>query len=116
MGMTSRVFVVQEPQRRQRDGSFAAAFDLSPAAAYGDIELLLDTGVQVGIAMQPLIVSFKHKLRGFTDDDYLLPVGDPAAMGIAIAIAANYNSGKVKLLRWDRKQESYIKLQVDLQV
>lgn len=100
--------------RRQKDGSLAAAFDLTPAAEYGDIELLLDTGVKVGIAMQPIANQFKKKLRDFGDEDFILPVGDPAAMGVAIAVAAMQNQGRVKLLRWDRRQERYIKLQVEI--
>jgi hypothetical protein len=41
----------------------------------------------------------KRLLRDFTDDDFLLMIGDPAAMSIAAALASSYNGGKFKLLK-----------------
>lgn len=86
---------------------------LTEAAVYGDIEVLIATN-HVGIALQPLIASMKNKLRNFDDDDYLLPVGDPVAIGIATTIAAAYNRGRVNFLRWDRQTRSYIKIKVEM--
>ena len=123
----SKVFVVQQPVRRvsQEDidrgyytdkslGKFVPRFDLSPASAYGDIELLLDSGVIMGIAAAPVIRTFKEKLQGYCSDDFILPTGDPVAMGLAIAIAANYNGGLVNILRWDRRERRYIKIKAEI--
>lgn len=123
------VYVVQQPLRRVTEqdvrrfpsryrpehvGTLVPAFDVSPAAKYGDIKLLLDSSLVVGIAMAPLVRTFRQKLAAYGDDDYILPTGDPAAMGIAIAIAAQANQGRVKLLRWDRKSGGYIELAVEI--
>lgn len=121
MSDDSKVYVVQQPMRRvsQEDvdrgfygkdslGTFVPSFDLSPALKYGDIELLLDTGVIVGIAIAPLYRTFTEKLRNYTSNDYILPTGDPVAMGLAIHLAAKYNGGVVNILRWDRRERKYI--------
>jgi hypothetical protein len=118
----STVYVVQQPMRRvsREDvsrgyygesalGTFVPTFDMSPALEYGNIELLLDSGVFVGIATMPMIRSFQEKLRGYGDDDFLILTGNPVAMGLATAIACNYNHGTVNILQWDRKQRKYIK-------
>lgn len=122
-----KVYVVQQPMRRvsQSDvdsgyygasalGTFVPSFDLSPALKYGDIELLLDTGVMVGIAIAPVVQTFKDKLRNYSSDDYILPTGDPVAMGVAIAVAAKYNAGTVNILRWDRRERKYITLTAEI--
>lgn len=123
------VYVVQQPTRRVTEndverfpwryksnqiGTFVPSVDLTPAMRYGDIVLLLDTAVQVGIAIKPMIRQFRDKLRTFSDDDFLITTGDPAAMVLAFTIAQEYNSGRVNLLRWDRREKGYIKLAIEL--
>lgn len=123
----AKVFVVQQPMRTvtQTDinrgfyddhmlGKSVPAFDITPALKYGDMELLLDRGTIVGIATTPMVRSFREKLRDYSDEDSILPTGDPVAMGIAIAVAAVQNNGKVSVLRWDRKQKAYIRLTVEI--
>ena len=70
--------------------------------------------MDIGIALQPLVASLKHALKDFCDDDYILTVGDPVAIGMATSIAANANRGRVKFLRWDRQTRSYIKIKVEI--
>ena len=84
---------------------------LTEAAAYGDVQIL-HNGNEVGIALQPLVAKFKHELRDFDDEDYILPVGDPVLIGLATALAAKANRGHVNLLRWDRQTRQYIKIKV----
>ena len=110
----SRVFIVQQPVRVRRDPitkevkTLEPVFDVTPAAQYGTLELLLDSGLSFGIAMKPVVQMLNEKLRDFTDDDYILPTGDPCVMGIAIAIAAKHNGGRVAVLRWDKRERQYI--------
>ena len=118
-----KVFVVQQPMRRVRReditggrygedmlGEFVPSADLTPALKYGDIELLIDTGVIVGIATAPLMITLKDKLRDFCDDDYLILTGNPVAMGLATAVAMKQN-GRAKILVWDRKERTYYMVQ-----
>ena len=87
-------------------------FNLTPAAEYGEINVLVPAGMTL-FSTVPAVRLIREKLRGFTDDDYLLPVGDPSIMMIAGAIAAEHNGGRLKVLRWDRDQRRYIPINVD---
>ena len=40
--------------------------------------------------------------------------GDPVCIGIACAIAASNNMGRFNLLKWDRLEETYYPLKVDI--
>jgi len=55
-----------------------------------------------------------RKLSKFTDDDYLLLAGDPAGIAIASALAAQHNMGRFKVLKWDRLEQRYYPLEVNL--
>lgn len=108
----SKVFVSHEPFERTEDGGFRSKFNLAPAAEYGEINILIPAGMSL-ISTVPTVKTIREKLRGFTDDDYLLPVGDPSIMMIAGAIAAEFNGGRIKVLRWDRFEKRYLPIQVD---
>ncbi len=97
------VYVVQDSPK----------FNLLPAAEYGNLQVLLPSG-QVMMATAPTIGALRRQLREFSDDDYLLAIGDPIAIGLATAIAAGFNSGKVKMLKWDRQEHRYYALEADL--
>ncbi len=56
----------------------------------------------------------KRKLENFSDEDYLVLIGDPSAIGIVCAAAAAKNNGRFKLLKWDRREKLYVPIQIDL--
>jgi len=97
------VYVVQEVPK----------FNVLPARKYGELELMLPPG-QITLSAGPTVNRLKHKLRNFTDMDYLLLIGDPLAIGLAVAIASNANRGKARLLKWDRQEKQYYPLNVNL--
>ena len=84
------------------------------AADYGDIVVLFESGRQIMFSPQPAIRALKRKLRDFDDNDYLLMMGDPAAMGICCCIAAEMNRGKFNILKWDKKQQRYYPVSINL--
>ena len=84
------------------------------AADYGDIVVLFDSGQQIMFSPQPAIRKLKRKLKDFDDGDYLLMMGDPAAMGIACCIAAEMNRGRFNILKWDKKQQRYYPVGINL--
>ena len=84
------------------------------AAEYGDIVVLFESGQQIMFSPQPAIRKLKRKLKDFDDDDYLLMMGDPAAMGIACCIAAEMNRGRFNILKWDKKQQRYYPVGINL--
>jgi hypothetical protein len=100
----AKVFVVQETMRH----------NVLPAQQFGDLVFLLPTQVQIGFSPGPMVNRMKRVLRDFTDQDYLLLIGDPAAMSIAAAIASQYNNGKFRFLKWDKREMKYYPIVVDL--
>lgn len=99
----SKVYVVQEmPQH-----------NISSALKFGEIDVLLPQNTQVAFSMAPVIRRLRRKLRNYTDNDWLLLTGDPAAIGLTCAIAAGFNGGRFKCLKWDRRDHMYIPVTCD---
>ena len=98
------VYIVQEMRGR----------DITDAASFGDLEILLPAKEQVSFSTQPTVRRMAAVLSKFTDEDYLLLGGDPAGVAIAASLVAQYNRGRYKLLKWDRLDSPYFPLQVDL--
>ena len=84
------------------------------AQEYGEIVLLFDSGQQIMFSPQPAIRKLRRKLKDFDDNDHLLMMGDPAAMGIACCIASDMNRGKFKILKWDKVQKRYYSVSVNI--
>jgi len=84
------------------------------AEEYGQIEILFDSGQQIMFSPQPAIRKLRRKLKDFCDEDYLLMMGDPAAMGIACCIAADINRGRFKILKWDKKERRYYPVSINI--
>lgn len=88
--------------------------NISSALDYGEIKTLLPPQAQIAFSPAPTVRRLQRKLEKFCDDDYLLLIGDPTAIGIACAVAAARNSGRFKCLKWDRHEKRYIPIAVDL--
>ena len=84
------------------------------AHEYGEIVVLFESGSQIMFSPQPAIKKLKRKLKDFNDDDHLLMMGDPAAMGIACCIASDMNRGRFKILKWDKMQKRYYSVSVNI--
>ena len=98
------VFVVQEAKGR----------NVTSARRFGSLEVLLDSQTNIQITPAPAVRRIRQRLGKFDDDDYLLLMGDPAAIGLACAIAANINQGRFNLLKWDRQEQDYYPVAVDI--
>lgn len=88
--------------------------DLSDAMQYGELDLLLPANDQVFHSSAPTVRRMNRKLSKFTSNDYLLLFGDPVAIGVACALAASANNGKFSVLKWDRREQRYYPIEVDL--
>lgn len=101
----SKVYCVTEPIT-YRDGVPAPLFDISPAKEFGDIEILTEHGHSMSASV-PMVRYLREKLKFFTDDDYILPVGDPVMIGTVAAIAADINGGYYQMLKWNKRLRQY---------
>lgn len=100
----SRVFIIQETMKH----------NLLPAQKFGEFIFLLPPGAQITFSPGPMVVKMERLMRTFTDSDFLLLIGDPAAMGVACALAAKHNNGRFSLLKWDKREMVYYPIQVDV--
>lgn len=100
-----RVFVVSETGKH----------NISPAREFGEIVVILPPSqAQVAFSSGPTVARMTRVLRDFSDEDYLLFIGDPTAISILSALAASRNGGRYKCLKWDKQEAQYIPIQVDL--
>lgn len=104
--MQARVFVVNETLRRSDNGQLERAQDLSPALAFGQLRHLLPAG-QPPTDPAIMVDTIDRGLKDFTVDDFLLLVGHPAAIGIAVALAHRRTEGPVRILRWSARDRRY---------
>jgi hypothetical protein len=93
-------------------GELVPKFATYKAERYGDVRVLLPYG-NIVLSTQPAVARMRSQLQHFSDTDYLLPTGDPVIIGLATAIAAGFNNGRVNLLRWDRNENEYIVVRAD---
>ena len=98
------VYVIQESVGR----------NILPAKDFGDLEVLLPPNSNIVLSPGPTVRRLKSGLAKFSDDDYLLLMGDPAAIGIACAVATRANNGKMSLLKWDRLSAEYFPISINL--
>ena len=104
----SRVFVPQHIGRRNRKNGEWEKHDISPALAFGRIEVLLTYyGTDPALAPQPMITDLRRALRDYRPEDYFLPMGSPGAIAASAAIAAQHAAGRLNVLVWDRAERKY---------
>jgi hypothetical protein len=108
------VYCVTEPIKME-NGSPIPLFDLTPAAQFGEIEILLKHS-QSFIDPTPLIKPLYEKLVNFGNDDYILPTGDPTMIALVGALCAYINDGRFKVLKWDKRNRAYYGVQIDIDV
>lgn len=98
------VYITQEMRGR----------DLSDALRFGDVVTILPAKEQVSLSPAPTLNRIKRKLAKFGDEDYLILSGDPVCIALAANVAADNNRGRYKVLKWDRLDQKYYPIQVDL--
>lgn len=103
------VYAVQEPcsydKATQR---WLPRINIYNASEFGEVVTLIPPD-QVNAAMvtKPTLHKLRRALRDFSDDDYILPVGDVTLVGMAIAVALRENRSRANILRWNRNERKY---------
>ena len=98
------VYVTQENPR----------VDIVSASKWGDLVPLASPFDQIHLNSGRIVSQLRRKLKDFNDDDWLLAMGDPAIIGVAFAIAADVNRGRVGLLKWDKIEKIYYPVNVSV--
>lgn len=118
--MSNRVFLVQEPLRRDVDGNIISRINPKSFADYGVPVIVFPWSMMEKIGVQPshedtdaLLWHAREVLKDFDDEDYLIPIGNPALIAIASIVASECNSGFVSLLDWMKKERAYRLFEID---
>jgi hypothetical protein len=110
---TGKVYITQNPMRRNVYNELVYKYDLTAAREFGTLDVLLPSG-PVLISPQLSIMKMREKLRGFKPNDWLLCLGDPVVIAAASAIIAEVNNGVVPALVWDRQVKKYLAIVIDI--
>lgn len=105
----STVFVVQDTKWVDpKDGKLKSKFDFTAATQFGElVELLQPTASPFDLP--PVIDRLQRMLVGYDyNRHYLLLVGSPVLIGLAVAIAADQSDGNVAMLQWSGAKRQYI--------
>lgn len=103
----SRVFIVQNTMHVNTSGVLVPKFDFTAAKQFGELVELLDSSASP-FDLPPVITNLWRKLEDYSNRDYLLLVGSPVLIGLAVAVAADYNGGTVSMLQWSGARRAYI--------
>lgn len=102
------VYVVQNQHWVDHNtGRLKPKFDFTPAEEFGELEFLLKPGASP-FDIEPALRQLHERLADFSDDDWLICVGNPALLAAAAGIAAFNNGGNVNLLQWSGAKRRYI--------
>lgn len=105
------VFVVQKQMRfDDKLGELVPKFTtLHKAERFGRLDYLLSPSAHP-FSPDSVLGDMHEKLRFFGDDDHLLLIGNPVLIGMATAVAARYNDGKVRFLQWSGRNSEYAEI------
>jgi hypothetical protein len=109
------VYAVQVPMKRDLEtGKLVSKYDLTPALHFGEIvELLSPTAKPFN--PDPLILELDEKLVAYDcKKDYIICIGNPILLSMAVCIAANFSGGEVQLLQWHGHKKRYVPVKVDM--
>ena len=89
-------------------------YNIIGAQKYCKLKVLLKENTQIVLSPGPIIFELRRLLKDYTSKDYLLLSGDPSVIGIAVAIVSDINNGRFNLLKWDRQEQMYYPLEINL--
>ena len=89
-------------------------YNIIGAQKFGKLKVLLKENTQIIMSPGPIIFELRRLLKDYTSNDYLLLSGDPSVIGIACSIVSDINNGRFNLLKWDRQEQMYYPLEINL--
>ena len=98
-----RVFITQETHGR----------NFLSARHYGKLVAVLPNEAQVVISATPILRKIQRTLTDFSQEDYLLLSGDPIIMGLCMMVASEKTNGRLKMLKWEKREKDYYEVNVD---
>lgn len=109
-----KVYAPQQPSRF--DSAFnmwVPLFPMTEARKFGELVVMLPPNYSSTMGA-PLVQAIKERMNDFTEEDYLIAVGDPTLIAAAAGIAFRKTGGRLKLLKWDRHTKDYLVVELSL--
>jgi hypothetical protein len=102
----ARVFAPTLPSRWDAPTKlWIPTLDLKPAERFGDVCVVLPPDAyRAGLG--PCLPAMSEAMKDFSEHDYIIAVGDPGFIGAA-AILAYKRTGRLRMLKWDRRADDY---------
>ena len=97
----AKVYAIQEANNK----------NMLSATNFGELEFLLPPQTNLMFSTEKTLNIIKSGLDEFTEDDYLLLIGDPVSIGIATHYATK-KTDVVKFLTWDNREYTYFPVEV----
>lgn len=107
-----KVYIPQVPSRFDTSvGMWVPSVNMSPAEQYGQLVVMLPPDAN-RLHVAPLVAAMKEQMSDFTDEDYVVAVGDPSLIAAAAVIATRKSHGTLRILKWDRIRAEYIPVEI----
>ena len=107
----NKVYVIQDVPGT-REGR--PKINIIGASQFGTLKVLLPENAQIILSAGPVVFKLRQLLKDYTSEDYLLLTGDPAIIGVACSIASDITNGRYNLLKWDRQEQTYYPIEINL--
>lgn len=92
--------------------------DFTKAEAFGEVKFLTRddfNNIKNSLSNKALVRSLNHQLKKFDDEDWIIIAGSPYVSAAVFMILARRGFRRVKILRWDNRDFTYIPLQIEIE-
>lgn len=108
-----RVFIPQVPSRFDTNsGAWMPTVNIDPAKKFGELNVMLPPEAN-RLELSSIVSVLKRMMKDYTDQDYVLALGDPMIIAVA-AVIAERAAGSLRLLRWDRMERQYVLMETSI--
>lgn len=109
----SNVFLPQLPSRFDTTlRTWIPTINIDGASKFGQVHVVLPPDA-ARLGHSAMAEAVKKRMAEFKAGDYIIGVGDPAAIALC-AIFAAQRSRAIRMLRWDRISRSYNQLEFNI--
>lgn len=109
----SKVYVPQVPSKYDPATKlWVPTVNLDHAKEFGEVVVMLPPNAN-RLHINPLITALREQMKDFTEQDYIVAVGDPSLIAAAACIAVRKTNGLLRILKWDRLSSAYIPVEAN---
>jgi len=110
----SKVYAPQVPSKYDPATKlWVPTLNLDHAKSFGEVVVMLPPNAN-RLHINPLVTALRDQMKDFTEEDYIIAVGDPSLIAAAACIAARKTGGLLRVLKWDRQSNSYIAVEANV--